>query len=438
MDKFWQFRNTASPGVVELLLYGEIQSERPWYDFYHEGSGIYADEFIKDLQSIGDVSQITCRINSVGGDIFAAIAIYTQLRLHAAKVVSIVDGIAASAATLPMLAADEIQISTGGMVMIHDPLTVLMGMYKADELTKLAGTLGSIKDSIAAIYTERTKTSNAKVADLMSAETWMTADQAVELGFADKKIADQVETSMKGSVLFMNKVKHDLSKFKNVPDLEHAQNITDAITSANAGGSIVAQFVAMAAKKASSEDDPDDDGDPAGDNDDDGDGKNAKTKNKTKNKVKDEQEEIDDDDAEDDAEDGDAKDKKAKKAVKNLVAKYPKLTNLIVKNAKAEERQRLQDIDAISNKVSPALLNKAKYEDCTTAKDLAFEQMKASSANSVARASSYVAAFTADTQASGVKSIGSDPNGFVDVQPEQERVNLGTLIAGAANKILGR
>lgn len=433
MKKFWQFKNTATPGAIELLLYGEIKSEKSWWEDLFGSSGIYANEFIKDLQEMGNVSQITCRINSPGGDIFAAIAIYTQLKTHSAKVIAIIDGIAASAATFPLMAADEIQMCNGAMVMIHDPLAGLTGMYKADELTKHAETLTTIKESIVSIYAERTKTSKAKLLQMMSEETWMGADDALKNGFCDKKIEGEIKVEMKGKVAFVNGIDHDVSSFKNLSPLEHADIIATAITSSNAGGGLMADFVALTNKKTDNEgnetcDCGKEDCEVCG-----------KKNTKPKNKVKVEQEEIDDDDADgDEAEDKDKKDKKANKAVQNLIAKYPKLTNLIVRNAKIEERQRIQEIDTIANKVSPALLNKAKYTDLTTAKELAFEQMQTASANSAAKASNYMAAFTADTQASGVKTVGSDPNGFVDVQPEQERVNIGTVIAAAANKILGR
>ena len=223
MKKFWRFKSSATPGTIELLLYGEIQSERSWCDLDGDGGGIYAGEFIADLQALGNVNQITCRVNSPGGDIFAAVAIYTQLKMHAAKVICIIDGLAASAATFILMAADEIQIPTGAMIMIHDPLVVLMGMYKADELAKQADALAIIKDSIVAIYAERTGTSKAKLIEMMSNETWMSADEAIKNGFADKKISDQVEASMKGSALFVNKVEHDLSKFKKLPSV-HALN----------------------------------------------------------------------------------------------------------------------------------------------------------------------------------------------------------------------
>ena len=437
MKKFWSFKN-LTPGVAELLLYGEIQSERSWFDF--GGGGIFADEFVRDLNSLGAVNQITCRINSGGGDIFAAVAIYTQLKMHAAKIICVIDGLAASAATLILMAGDVIQMPTGAMIMIHDPLAVLMGMYKSEELAKQADTLDTIKESIVAIYTERTGTSKAKLADMMAEETWMTADQAIELGFADQKISAQVETQMKGKVLYMNGIKHDLSGMKKIPtELEHAQKITDAIEGSNDGNTIIAQFVATAKKTKKVEPaDPDDDGDESGDDDGDGDGKD-KTKNKTKNKakakVKDDDEEIDDDDdEEDDNDDDDAKDKKAKKSVKNLMAKYPNTINYIVNQAKAEERQRIQEIDNISNHVNPTLLAKAKYTDCSNAKDLLY----INAMESQKKGGAYLNAFAQNTNTSGVKDVGAAPNSFTDGSPEETRATMGDAIAKFANKMMGR
>jgi len=220
--KFWQFKMTAS-NEAELLLYGEISSERSWLDD-EDSSGVYADEFVQDLKDLGDVSQITCRINSIGGDIFAAIAIYTQLKTHAARVVGIVDGLAASAATLVLMAADDIQMPIGAMQMIHDPLACLFGCYTADELAKSADTLNTIKESIVAIYADRTGTRPAKIEEMMSEETWMGTDKAVKLGFCDTTLPATVQAEMKGQTLFINGLEHDLSKFKNTPKLHRRAN----------------------------------------------------------------------------------------------------------------------------------------------------------------------------------------------------------------------
>jgi ATP-dependent protease ClpP protease subunit len=169
------------------------------------------------LKDLGNVSQITCRINSIGGDIFAAIAIYTQLKTHAARIVCIIDGLAASAATLIVMAGDEIQMPIGAMQMIHDPLACLCGIYNADELAKNVDTLNTIKESIVAIYADRTGQSEAKISSLMSTETWLTTAQAVKLGFCDTILPAAIEASMKGKTLYMNGIKHDLSKFKTQP-----------------------------------------------------------------------------------------------------------------------------------------------------------------------------------------------------------------------------
>jgi len=214
--KFWRFKNQAD-NQAELLLYGEIQSERSWLD--DDSGGVYADEFVQDLKDLGNVSQITCRINSAGGDIFAAIAIYTQLKTHAARIVCIIDGLAASAATLIVMAGDEIQMPIGAMLMIHDPLTCLCGIYNAEDLEKIGETLGTIKESIVSVYADRTGLGTSKIESLMSAETWMDVDEAIKLGFCDTKLAAAVQASMKGKMLYMNGIEHNISKFKTQPRL---------------------------------------------------------------------------------------------------------------------------------------------------------------------------------------------------------------------------
>jgi ATP-dependent protease ClpP protease subunit len=436
--KFWQFKNIA-PNQAELLLYGEIKSEHCWWDDWFGGSGVYADEFVQDLRDLGNVSQITCRINSIGGDIFAAIAIYTQLKTHAARIVCIVDGLAASAATLIVMAADEIQMPIGAMQMIHDPLACLCGIYNADELAKNVDTLNTIKESIVAIYADRTGLKADEIAAMMSTETWLTTAQAVKLGFCDTTLASRVENmEMKGRILYMNGTEHDLSQFKNVPP---EQLIMDAIANHNASSGIVTEFVALA-KKATGKPDPDETDNPDQDpetpeEDDKNKGKKGK-KGKSKDCPTDEEEEIDDDDADGDGDGKDDKkdkDKKAKNTMRRLVNRYPKLTAMIVTQAKAEERKRIQDIDAIAGQVDPKMVLKAKYEDATmTAEALAFAQLQSSQA----KGSAFLSKFQADTTAA--KEIGSDPTGsnFSGETKDQERATIGEYIAKAANKILSK
>lgn len=429
MNHFWKFKNIAG-GAPELLLYGEISSNRSWLD---DDGMVYANEFVEELKLLGNVPQINVRINSPGGDITAAIAIYTELKTNPAKIVVIVDGLCASAATLVMMSADEIQMPDGALLLVHDPLADMNGLYKADDLAKQAETLNLIKANLIPIYAARTGKKPEDIAALMQEETWMGADEAIENGFADEKINEAVETKidMKGKVLYMNSVKHDISAFKTMPELENARKIKDAITEeGNAGKGFLTRFVALVKNtaKKSEPDEPDEepDGNPDDEPDDDEDcgGKNkGKAKGKKAAKVE--------DDMEDEAEDADKKEHA--KNVLRLTKKFPNLVNRIVNEAATAERVRIQEIDAISGQVSPELATKAKYETFATAKDVAFEQMKSPQG----KGTQFLNAFAAQTQRSNVKNVGAAPGEMQENSEKAQIQAVGTMIAGFANKVRG-
>lgn len=111
----------------------------------------------------------------------------------------------------------------------------------------------------------------------------------------------------------------------------------------------------------------------------------------------------------------------------------PNLYSRIVNDAKAEERQRMKDIDAIANQVGPKLLNEAKYEKPMTAKDLAFESMKVQQKSG----QKFIDNFTEDTSTSGVKDVGADPN-LPGGNDDQQRASFGEKVANLANKMIGR
>lgn len=130
-----------------------------------------------------NVATIHMRINSPGGLVFDSVAIKTALEQNPANVVCHVDGLAASAASTLMLAADTIEIAAGGFVMIHNPATIAMG--DADEMRATASMLDAIRDSIVGQYAARTGMKPDALAAMMSAETWLSADQAVAQKFCD-------------------------------------------------------------------------------------------------------------------------------------------------------------------------------------------------------------------------------------------------------------
>ena len=180
MKKFWKWTNQAltetAPMERTLHLNGTI-AEESWFD-----DDVTPQLFADELNAgSGD---ITVWINSPGGDCVAAAQIYNMLMDYKGNVTVKIDGIAASAASVIAMAGTRVLMSPVSMLMIHNPMTVAMG--DAAEMEKAIEMLASVKDSIINAYEIKTGLSRAKLSHLMDAETWMDANKAVELGFADE------------------------------------------------------------------------------------------------------------------------------------------------------------------------------------------------------------------------------------------------------------
>lgn len=134
---------------------------------------------------------LTVHINSPGGSVTDALAIYSILNKHQGHVTAVVDGLCASAATIVALAADEIVMAEHSLMMVHNPWTVTSG--DATQMRKTADTLDVASREMAALYTARTGLSGEKVVAIMGAETWFNAYEAVEAGFAHR--VDNAERS---------------------------------------------------------------------------------------------------------------------------------------------------------------------------------------------------------------------------------------------------
>ena len=154
----------------EIILYGDI------------GLDITAKEFSDELKALGDVKDITVRINSFGGDVFDGVAIYSRLIDSGAKIIVFIDGIAASAASVIAMAGKEIHIGEAAFIMIHDARTLTKG--EAADLRKTADRLDAVNEQMAGIYQRRTGLEMAKIRQMMVEETEFNAEQAVEFGFA--------------------------------------------------------------------------------------------------------------------------------------------------------------------------------------------------------------------------------------------------------------
>lgn len=138
---------------------------------------------------------ITVWINSPGGDCIAAAQIYNMLMEYKGNVTVKIDGIAASAASVIAMAGTKVCVSPVSMMMIHNPMTVAMG--NTSEMQKAIEMLDEVKESIINAYEIKTGMSRTKISHLMDAETWMDANSAVEMGFADeilqRSVTDEIE-----------------------------------------------------------------------------------------------------------------------------------------------------------------------------------------------------------------------------------------------------
>lgn len=181
MKKFWKWKNQiVNQGETEtteriLFLNGTI-AEESWFD------DDVTPQLFKEELNQGN-GNITVWINSPGGDCVAAAQIYNMLIDYKGDVTVKIDGIAASAASVIAMAGTKVLMSPVSMLMIHNPMTIAFG--NAGEMEKAIAMLDEVKESIINAYEIKTGMSRAKLSHLMDAETWMDANKAVELGFAD-------------------------------------------------------------------------------------------------------------------------------------------------------------------------------------------------------------------------------------------------------------
>lgn len=176
MRKFWNWVRNDTTEERTLYLNGEI-SDETWY-----GDEVVPKMFRNELMAgTGDV---TVWINSPGGDVFAAAQIYNMLMDYTGKITVKIDGLAASAASVIAMAGGEVYMSPVSMMMIHNPSTIAIG--DSEEMLRAKALLDEVKEGIINAYELKSGLSRAKISHLMDAETWMNANKAIELGFADK------------------------------------------------------------------------------------------------------------------------------------------------------------------------------------------------------------------------------------------------------------
>ena len=217
--KFWNWLDEMdeAEGTEERVLEinGEIASES-WFD------DDVTPKLFKDELLSGN-GPITIWLNSPGGDCIAASQIYSMLMDYAGEVTIKIDGIAASAASVIAMAGTKVLMAPTALMMIHNPMTMAWG--DKSEMTKAIEMLDEVKESIVNAYEIKTGMSRAKISHLMDSETWMNANKAIELGFADDILTDKKKcaadetafsfAARSSETRLMNKLE---AKFKEKPE----------------------------------------------------------------------------------------------------------------------------------------------------------------------------------------------------------------------------
>jgi ATP-dependent protease ClpP protease subunit len=188
----WYTIRAQSTGA-EVVIYDEIGA-----------FGVSAKGFLVELAALPDATPLALRLNSPGGSVFDAVAIYNAIKRHTGTVTVWIDGIAASAASYIAMAGDEVIMPENAFLMIHDPAGVVMGT--AIDMRAMAEALDKIKGSLLQGYAAKSGRAQEDIAPLMAAETWLDAKDALDLGFADR-IAEPVRIA----------ARFDVGRFRNAP-----------------------------------------------------------------------------------------------------------------------------------------------------------------------------------------------------------------------------
>lgn len=229
--QFWKWSNGVESTESKLILEGVVSSEDWWGDGLDVTPQAFRDELAKRS---GD---LVVSINSPGGDVFAGVSIYNTLANYDKGNVTVeVNGLAASIASVIAMAGDKIIMLPGSSMMIHKPWS--MGIGNADELKKVAETLNSIEESLVPIYTSRTGLSDERIKEMLADETWMTPQEAVELGFADEYIeakkkvgfSDSIKNALNGQFAFsMSATKEAMDRIVEKMKAEVTEEVTEEV-----------------------------------------------------------------------------------------------------------------------------------------------------------------------------------------------------------------
>lgn len=375
--KFWNFLDNGD--TAELQLFGTIQSEESWWD----DDCITYRNFINELNALGDKKVINVVIQSGGGDVFAANAIYNALILNKAKITGTIIGICASAATIILMACEERKIAKNAILMAHNPTISLWGSYETEELLKLAEVTNQVKKSIVSAYMERLDKTEEEINRLMDEESWYVGQEAVDAGFCDCVIESDFQNNAVSNNFIVNGVPYSFNNYIEnfVPDNIRKKVQDLSKTPQKETGT----FFDITTKPQK------------------GNNSMGEETNKTAPVITD---------------------------VESLKAAYPELCAKVATEAVDAERERLKAIDEIAAGIPEDLLQKAKYSEPISAADLAYAQLKANNQ----AGQQFFNHMVDDMNDSGAGSVGTDPNAGYDPE-SQKSAERAQNVSGFAAKL---
>jgi ATP-dependent protease ClpP protease subunit len=392
INKFW---NIVSVGAdeAEITMYGDVCESQPidwWTGEPVPGFFITPEGFLEDLAVVKNKSKITIKLNSCGGDLYTGIAIHNELKgLQGHKTV-IVEGIAASAASVIMCAGDEVQVYPGSLIMIHGVAGVLFDYVTIADLKLAIKGFEAAEKAIAEIYSEKTGDESGHLRAMMTRESWFVGQEAVEAGFADtllKGSSPDMSLSADKKILLVAGVRHDVSGFKNMPGNIPVYNINN--------------------RKRGME--------------------MFRKRKKVKNAIEEDIQELEQDiqDVEQTVEDLEETVTGLESEIEDLKEEIESLKEDLAQAVEAKktavkaERKRIQDIEEIAAGIgNEELVFNAKYGDkACTAKDLSFIAVQQQAKLGAA----YLNNAKLDFDASNAGDIGADPNGGgeIELTPDQ-------------------
>lgn len=346
-----QFINSAllDNNVGKIELWGDVYETQPcdmWTGEPLDIQCITVKDFKDALDSIKNCTSIELHLNSYGGDATVGIAIHNLLKASGKKITCVIDAIAASAAFTIAMAADEVKVYPGSILMCHEVKSFMFGYYGNDDLKKIENGNAAYNNSAASMYSKKSGMTKSQCLNLMKKETWMYGEEAVSYGFADVLLEADEENPpvelVNKNTLKVNGVEHDISGLK-IPDefIQHTKNKTNTGGKSMSKESLKDKLINAISSIFQNE---------------------AEEEEEKKNAEEEEEEEENED-----SEDG----KKPEKEKENV-------SEVEVANAAREaERKRIQEIEEIAYSIDTDLVQEAKFGNTACdAKELALRSLQ--------------------------------------------------------------